>query len=172
MRPWPPWISLGRVVGVHGLRGELKVHPEVDDIETILHVGEVRLAGALHRVTAGRWHKKTILLTLAGITTREEAEALRGEEITADPRRLPALPAGEYYWFEVLGLPVLTGPERTPVGTLTQIIATGAHDVYVVSDGSREHLIPAVDGAIVEIDVERGWILVDSAGLVEEPGAV
>jgi len=168
----PESISLGQIVGAQGLRGELKVRPQVDDLDTLLAVGEVRLAGASHRVTGARWHKQTIIMTLAGVTTREQAEALRGEELRVDPRQLPALPEGEYYWFEILGLPVLRGDDRSVLGRLTQIIATGAHDVYVVEGEGGEHLIPAVDEVIREINLTDGWIVVDPDILWEEPGAV
>jgi len=98
------------------------------------------------------------LLRLAEITSRTQAEALVGLMVKADRRRFPALPPGEFYWFEVLGLPVVDAEDGTHLGSLADIIPTPAHDVYVIRQGDRELLLPAVEEVITEINPQEGWI--------------
>ena len=72
-----------------------------------------------------------------------------------DRRRFPPLPPGEYYWFQVLGLPVVNVADGALLGYLDHIISTPGHDVYVVRQGEREVLLPAV---FVEFDLKEGVI--------------
>ena len=68
------------------------------------------------------------------------------------------MPPGEYYWFQVLGLPVVNRADGAPLGYLDHIIPTPGHDVYVVRQGDQEVLLPAVEDVIVEIDLKVGVI--------------
>ena len=81
-----------------------------------------------------------------------------GWQVQGDRRRFPALPPGEYYWFQVLGLPVVNVADGALLGYLDEIIPTPGHDVYVVRQGEREVLLPAVEDVIVEINLEEGVI--------------
>ena len=93
-----------------------------------------------------------MLLWLEGVDTRSQAEALAGQAVQGDRRRFPPLAPGEYYWFQVLGLPVVNAADGVLLGYLDQIIPTPAHDVYVVRQGEREVLLPAVEEVVVDID--------------------
>ncbi|MGQ9687521.1 MAG: ribosome maturation factor RimM [Desulfobaccales bacterium] len=165
-------VPLGRVVGAHGLKGQVRVGSsrraaEVEP-DTFTALGEILLGGEpfqVLRAVRGRGH---ILLRLKGIDSRDQAEALVGREVEGEARRFPELPPGEYYWFQLLGLPVINVPEGTELGRLEEIWPTGAHDVYVVRRGEREILLPAVEGVIEAIDLEGGVIKVrPPEGLLE-----
>lgn len=165
-------IPLGRVVGVHGLKGMLRVRlsgkPGELDPETFKAVGEILLGGEPFRVTRAARGRRHVLLGLAGVNTREQAEALVGREVQAEARRFPELSPGEYYWFQVLGLPVVHAEAGAVLGTLEEIWPTGAHDVFVVRQGEREILLPAVEEIIKEIDLDQGVIRVlPPPGLLE-----
>ncbi|MBW1951787.1 MAG: hypothetical protein JRI66_01715 [Deltaproteobacteria bacterium] len=71
MQTSPPRIFLGRVIGAHGIRGELKVRAETDSAEILLQIGEVEIDGRHYQVTGVRPHKQHLLLSLAGIRTSE-----------------------------------------------------------------------------------------------------
>ena len=91
-----------------------------------------------------------------------------GLAVQGDRRRFPPLPDGEYYWFQVLGLPVVNVADGARLGYLDHIISTPGHDVYVVVEGEREVLLPAVEDVIVEINLEAGVIKVSPPlGLLE-----
>ena len=108
-------------------------------------------------MTAAR-HKNQVLLWLDGVHTRSRAEELAGLQVLGDRRRFPKLPPGEYYWFQVLGLPVVNETDGALLGYLDHIMPTPGHDVYVVRQGEREILLPAVEDVIVEINLEEGVI--------------
>lgn len=157
-------VGLGEVSGVHGLRGTLKIRPDADaattDPEVIQALGEVVVAGKAYPVLKAERLKNQVLIQLQGITTRDQAEVLVGWKVEAQRRRFPPLPEGEYYWFQVVGLEVINAADGSRLGHLAEIIPTPAHDVYVVRQGAREILLPAVEEVIAEINLEEGWIKV------------
>ncbi len=160
-------IRLGKVAGVHGLKGVLKVGAAAAP-EIFLAVGEVDIGGARFRVAEATAKKRQVLMRLHGVDTREQAELFIGQEVQAEGRRLPPLPEGEYYYFQLEGLAVRHAEEGTALGTLVEIIPTPAHDVYVVEMDGREVLFPAVEEVIVGIDLEEGVIKVlPPPGLIE-----
>jgi 16S rRNA processing protein RimM len=165
-------VPLGRVVGVHGLKGMVRVglagRSADFDPGTFLALGEILVGGEPFQVlkaVRGRGH---ILLRLQGIDSRERAETLVGREVQGEAQRFPELPPGEFYWFQVLGLPVVHAKDGTVLGRLEEIWPTGAHDVYVVRQGEREVLLPAVEDVIQEIDLKEGCLKVwPPEGLLE-----
>jgi len=138
------------------------------DPEVIIALGEVDIGGRRHRVADASRQKEQVLLRLEDIQTRDQAEALIGQEVTGEVARFPRLPEGEFYWFQVLGLPVINETDGVLLGHLREIIATPAHDVYVVRRGEEEFLLPAVEEVITEINLEEGCIKVTPPpGLLE-----
>ncbi len=106
-----------------------------------------------------RPHKKFILALLEGVRTRAEAEQLRGKMVLVDPADLPPLDADEYYWQDILGMRVVT-EDGGNVGTITEIFPTGSNDVYVVREGEREVLIPAIKEVVVSIDTKARQMVI------------
>jgi len=157
-------VPLGRVVGVHGLKGMVRVGisgQSADfDPQTFAALGEILVGGERFQVIKAARGRGHVLVRLAGIDSREQAESLVGREVQGEARRFPELPAGEYYWFQVLGLSVVHAGDGTVLGRLEEIWPTGAHDVYVVRQGRREVLLPAVEGVIQEIDLNAGRLKV------------
>jgi len=157
-------ILLGRVAGVFGVRGELKVVSWTEPRAAlfryqpwILRVGaaEREVAGARGRETA-----KGIVATFPGVDTRDDAEALVGAEIWVPRDRLPPPAPGEYYWVDLEGLAVQT-VDGVPLGTVSHLFDTGANPVMVVA-GDRERLIPFLtDRFVTAVDFDAGRIVVD-----------
>ncbi len=143
----------------------------VDDLETLETVGAIELDTVSYRILAARFQKNSLILNLAEVRTREEAERLAGKDIWIDPDRLPELPAGEYYWFQIVGLEVFRADTGGYVGKVKAIMPTPAHDVYVVQEKTAEYLIPAVAEVIISIDPEQGRILIAPEGLMAQNGA-
>jgi 16S rRNA processing protein RimM len=150
----PGRICLGHITGAHGIKGEVKALAAVDDLETLAAVGALELDAVSYDLVAARFQKNSLILCLAGVQTREQAEMLVGQEIWIDPVRLPPLPPGEYYWFEILGLSVFRADTGGYVGKIQAIMPTPAYDVYVVQENEVEYLIPAVAEMILSIDPE------------------
>jgi len=165
-------IGLGQVSGAQGLLGAVKVRADAEaattDPEVFAALGEVWIGGRGYEVLKVGRHKNQVLLWLEGVDTRSPAEELAGLKVLGDRRRFPRLPPGEFYWFQVLGLSVVNEADGALLGHLDHIIWTPGHDVYVVRQGEREVLLPAVEEVIVEINLEAGVIKVlPPEGLLE-----
>lgn len=158
-------VLLGRIVGVHGVRGELKLESYTDPRMRIFRYqpwqlgtgsGVVQVAGC-----QGRAQGKGIVATLPGIDDRDAAAALVGSDIRVPRAALPPAAPGEYYWADLEGLEVVT-MQGVPLGRVSHLVATGANDVLVIRDGVRERLVPFLPGQFVtEVDIQGGRVVVD-----------
>jgi 16S rRNA processing protein RimM len=150
-------IVVGRVSRPHGVKGEVRIecfNPE--DPSFFFRYQKIFIQGEkgspqLYRPLAVRPHKHGIVAQLEGIQNKDEAERLKGKLVLIDPAELPTLNENEYYWYEILGMRVVTelGGE---VGKITDIVQTRSNDVYVVSKGRKEILIPAIKEVIIAIE--------------------
>ena len=159
------FVLLGKVVGVHGIRGELKLESYTEPRTQIFRYMPWRMKSAAGEKTIdgchGRAQGKGIVAELPGVTDRDAAMALVGTEIWVARSALPKAKPGEYYWCDLEGLEVVTVEGRS-LGTVSHLIATGANDVLVAKDAERERLIPFLVGQFVtEVDLESGRITVD-----------
>lgn len=158
------FIVVGRISGVYGVRGWVKVFAYTRHREDILAYSPwyLRIAGEWKPldVEDGRIHGKGIVAKLAGYEDRDAAARLLNTEIAVTRAQLPALAEGEYYWADLIGLDVVTA-NGVALGRVDHLLETGANDVLVV-EGERERLIPFVPGQVVlDIDLGAGVILVD-----------
>jgi len=157
-------VVLGRVSGLMGVKGWIKVHSYTEPREGIVGFKRwvLRSQGVESRmeVETGRRQGRTVVAKLEGIDDRDEARALIGAEIAVAREDLPACEPGEYYWTDLEGLEVRTLVDER-LGHVDFLFGTGDHDVMVVA-GERERLIPFVRERIVrEVDLQRGVITVD-----------
>ncbi|MFC4727193.1 ribosome maturation factor RimM [Coralloluteibacterium thermophilus] len=157
-------LLLGRIVGVFGIRGELKIESHTEPRTAIFDYQPWTLrAGGREREVSGVRGKatgKNIVATFPGIEDRDAAETLIGQEIWVPRSALPAAAPGEYYWVDLEGLEVVT-VEGVALGRISHLFATGANDVVVVR-GDRERLLPYVMGDVIHsIDLDAGRMVVD-----------
>lgn len=157
-------VVLGRVSGLFGVRGWLKIFSDTDPREGIVEYNPwqvcVRDEWRSVQVEAGQRHGKNVVVKLAGIDDREAATSLMGAEIAVNRSDLPKPAAGEYYWADLEGLSVRT-ESGVELGTVGHLVATGANDVLVVK-GERERLIPFIKEQVVkDIDLEQQVLVVD-----------
>ena len=112
--------------------------------------------------TAYKARQKTpsLLLALAGVSSRSEAEAQCGAALLVDEAALPRLAAGEFYHYRLIGLAVETVTSEQ-VGVIDGVLTTPAHDVLVVRNGTDEHLIPVVADVIHTIDLSGRRVVID-----------
>ncbi|MBL8046418.1 MAG: 16S rRNA processing protein RimM, partial [Anaerolineales bacterium] len=96
---------------------------------------------------------------LAGCFDRDAAEAYRGLPLRVEKASAPPLPPGTYYWNQILGLTVLT-VDGEHLGTITEILETGANDVYAVAGPNGELLIPAAPGVVQKVDLAAQQMVV------------
>lgn len=158
------FVCVGKVSGIFGVRGWIKVYSYTETRENILTYSPWTLKKGKEskevQVIDGRRHGKTVVARLEGINDRDDAAQLNGWEIFIHADQLPKAGQGEYYWADLVGLQVKT-VEGIDLGVVQQMLETGANDVVVVS-GERERLIPFLQGqTIINIDLVAGEMVVD-----------
>lgn len=157
-------VLMGRVVGVHGIRGWLKVESFTAPRASLVEYRPWRLRrGATEivvEVVDSRPQAQPLQVQLREVDSRDAAQALVGCEIVVPRAELPDLAGGSHYWADLEGMRVVT-TEGAELGTVAHLFATGANDVLVVR-GDRERLIPFTPGhAVVKVDSESRTIEVD-----------
>lgn len=153
-------LVLGRISGVYGVRGWVRVFSETEPRDNILRYSPWLVDGAPCAVAEGRVHGKGLVVRLAGCDDRDQAAALVGREIAVRRDQLPPPRPDEFYWADLEGLAVET-VAGVALGRVSHLFATGANDVLVVS-GERERLLPFVWDAVVrDVDFAAGRIEVD-----------
>ena len=146
-------LVVGVIRGAHGVRGELRVTPQTDNAARF-RPGRRVLVQALgeREILAARGTSADLILTLAGIASREAARALRGRELRVPIAEARGEAAG-HLWVDLVGLRVEDESGRT-IGTLAEVLRTGGEvDVFVVRGESSELLLPAIESVVREIDV-------------------
>jgi len=164
----PDLISLGKISGVFGVKGWVKVHSYTDPMEKIVDYPSLMVKHQRQwqevKPEGGKRQGKTVVIKLAGVDNRNEAELYVGDEIAIRTQQLDELKEGEYYWRQLEGLDVQT-TDGVELGKVHHLLETGANDVLVVrnaNEGERERLIPFTIGhAVVEVDLSAQRITVD-----------
>lgn len=165
----PKYLILGKILRPHGVRGELRMKIMTDYPERLINELKMVYIGAdanqadaeAHTIKSARFHKDFLLLTLEGISDRNEAELLREQLVMVDIENAVPLEEDEVYLYELIGLTVKTSDKKI-LGTIQDVLETGANDVYVIR--SREYgelLIPIHDETLLEIDVEGETVTVN-----------
>ena len=152
------YLEAGKIVNTHGITGEVKVIPWCDEPEFLLDFDTFYLDGSPVKVLSARVHKNSVLLTLEGISTINDAMKLKDKILWID-RKDADLPEGRHFIADLMGLEVRDASTGTVLGVITDVLTPPAHEVYVVK-GAQEHLIPAVDEFVLETNVEDGYLWV------------
>lgn len=159
----PVYLVVGMLRRPHGVRGEMLMEIHTDFPERLkpgvrVFVGELHHEMRLNRV---RGHKDGLIIGFEGIQTPEAAGIYRTTYVYVSAKDRPPLPEGEYYHHQLLGLNVYEENGRL-LGKLTEILETGANDVFVVtrSTDASELLIPVIPDTLVEISPDQGRICV------------
>jgi len=175
----PQFLVLAQIMRSHGVKGDLSIKmltsfPERMsrlDVVSLTRDPEKPIKQTKHQVVFVRHAKNDQwLMHLDGIETRDEADALRGLYIMVSLEDAIPLESDEIYLFQVIGLEVRT-TDGEVLGKVTDIIETGANDVYVVNGTAYgEVLIPAISTVIKDTDVEKGVMTIQvMPGLLPEP---
>lgn len=160
-----PLLEIAKVVGTHGLKGDLRVRPSSGDPELLLSSDQFHL-----RLVTGKTlilqplrqtqHKGQALLRFQGYESINLAEPLLGAQLLIDRSQLPELEDDEYYWHQLKGLSVIDC-QHGLLGHLEQMFTTSAHDTYVVNGVRGEIMIPVVEQFVLGIDLQQRVINVD-----------
>jgi len=158
---------MGRVVAAHGTRGWVKIQPFTEYLDTLLDYETWWLGNEYGpwrnvKLEKSEVHNKTLAALLADCPDRTAAEKLKGQLVAVPRSSLPEHDGDEHYWSDLIGMAVVNGADER-LGTVTNLIETGANDVLNVKGENGEILIPFVASAIRQVDVKNRIIRVDWA---------
>lgn len=165
------YIECGKVTGVHGVVGAMRAEPWTDSWQVFSHLRHVYLREPdgmkAFRVLSAVLHKGGILLKLEGISTPEEAAALKNRVLFARREEIP-LPKGRSFIVDLIGLPVRDADSGHLYGTVSDVLNTGASDLYEVQmENGKKALIPAVPEFIIKVDEEKEILVRPIEGMFE-----
>lgn len=153
-------LQVGVIASTHGVHGEVKIFPTTDDVRRFKKLKEVILdTGKENRILeieSVKFFKQFAILKFRGIDTIDEAEKYRRKSLYVTRENAVRLQKDEYFIADLIGVKVLDEQEQE-LGTLEDVIETGANDVYQIrlKDG-RQLLLPAIKECVLDVDVEAG----------------
>lgn len=156
------YIETGRIVGTHGIYGEMRVQPWSDSPQFLTEfkkfylddLGEQTL-----KVSSVRVHGNLVLIKCGGVSTIDDAEKFRGKIIYIN-RDDVELEEGRHFVGDLIGCTVTHADNGKILGKLSDVSATGANDVWHISDGDKEYLIPVIPEVVISVDVDSEQIVI------------
>lgn len=158
------FLRVGVITSTHGIRGEVKVFPTTDDPERFKKLKKCVIAAKRENVEVEvqsvKYFKQFVILKFKGIDNINDVEQYVKSDLLVTRENAVALEPGEYFICDLIGLKVITD-DKKELGTLKDVLETGANNVYVVDDGhGKEILIPVIDQCILAHDLKNGTITV------------
>ncbi len=158
------YLQVGVIASTHGIHGEVKVFPTTDDVKRFKKLKEVILEGKRGNqnleVEQVKFFKNMAILKFRGIDCINDVEKYKGCPLLVTRENAVKLKPGEYFICDLIGLEVLEDNGNL-LGTLTEVIQTGANDVYVITmKNKKEVLIPNVKDCIIEVSLEKNTMIV------------
>jgi len=170
------WLSVGKIVGVQGLQGELRVNPASDFPERFMAPGPRWLRSRKGsepmeiQLKKGRQlpGKALFVVRFEGIDNRSAAEALVGQELLVSADDRPELAEGEFHLLDLVGLEARLKADGPAIGTVSDLISGGNDLLEITTADGRKLLIPFVKAIVPEVQLEKGWLLLTPPpGLLE-----
>lgn len=153
-------LQVGVITTTHGVRGEVKVFPTTDDAnrfkklkEVILDTGKEQLPLEIAQV---KFFKNLVILKFKGIDNINDIEKYKGKSLYVTREHAVKLKKDEYFIADLIGMRAVT-EEGEELGTIQDVLQTGANDVYIIKkDGEDELLVPAIKDCVKNVDIEGG----------------
>ena len=147
-------INIGKVVTTHGVRGDIKVYPHTNVENMFAKLKKVYIGEEERKILSVKYAKGCPVLNLDGTNTVEEAQLLIGKPVFANEEDLPNLEQDSYYLKDIIGC--IAVDEEKEIGKITDVIFTGANDVYQIeTETGREMLVPAVKEFVLNVDIKN-----------------
>ncbi len=151
-------LRVGVISSTHGVRGEVKVYPTTDDVNRFKKLKKVVLDTGREylelEVSGVKFFKNQVILKFKGIDNINDIEKYKGKDLLVNREDAVALEENENYVADLIDLKVVTD-EGQVLGVLTEVMETGANDVYVVeTEDGKELLLPAIRDCILDVDLE------------------
>ena len=154
------FLQVGVITATHGIRGEVKVFPTTDDPERFLDLETVYLDTGREKklltISSVKFFKQFVILKFKEFDNIKDVEPFRKKSLLVTREQAVPLEEDEYFIADLIGLRVITDEDKV-LGELTDVLETGANDVYQVTDeNGKEILLPAIKDCILSVDLEKG----------------
>ncbi len=156
------YLEVAKVVGTHGVKGQLKLKPWCDTQEFLCSFKKLysKDGEKTYNIISSFPHKNIVVMSISGIDTVDKAEEMRNKILYID-RDEVEMEDGVYFLQDLIGLDVVDADTQKNYGKLSEIFETGANDVYqITSNDNKNYLIPAIDDVIIKIDIENQKMLI------------
>ena len=153
------FLEIGQIVNTHGLKGDVRVDPWCDGPEFLCRFKTLYLKnGDTVTVERSRVQKNVAVMKLKGVDTVEQADLLRRTVLYVD-RNDVKLDEGVFFVQDIIGCEVRDADSGSVYGSVTDVLKTGANDVYQIADANgKEYLIPVIDEVVLKTDIDSGVI--------------
>ena len=153
-------MIVGRITGVWGLRGDVKVQPLTDSLERFQPGSTLFIDTHSATIERSRWQKTVLVIKFEAISGRDAAECFRGRLLTVTREDVPPLPAGQFYHYQLIDMEVISDKGEC-LGRVSEILITPGNDVYVVSkNGRRDLLLPSLAEVVLDVDLDANRMTV------------
>ncbi len=157
-------LRVGVITTTHGVRGEVKVFPTTDDPQRFKKLKNVILDDGKKQldleITSVKFFKNLVILKFKGLDNMNDVEKFKQADLLVTRENAVKLEPGEYFIADLIGLQGVSD-EGEDLGELTDVIQTGANDVYVFTkQGQADLLVPKIPDCVKEIDLDKGTVLV------------
>ncbi len=156
------YLEIAKVVGVHGIRGSMKLQPWCDTADFLCGFKTLysKDGSKSYNVVSAYKHKNVVIVSISGINTVEEAEKMRNRILYID-RDDVEMEDGVYFIQDLIGIDVIDIKTQKNYGKLTDVLETGANNVYqITSNNGKNYLIPAIKDVVIEIDIKNRKMLI------------
>lgn len=156
------FLDSGKIVGTHGIKGEVRIEPWCDSPGFLCAFKKLYLDenGQTFIEVKSRPHKNITLAKIKGVDTIEAAEKYRGKVVYINRNDI-TLDEGVNFVQDLIGLEVKDAENGTVYGKITDVLRTGANDVYEITDSNnKKYLAPVIDEVVEEINVDGGYVLI------------
>ena len=153
------YLEAGKIVGTHGIRGEVRVETWCDSPVFFSKLKKVYIKnGETELLVKSRPHKNIAIMKIAGIDTIEAADKYLGKVVYMD-REHANLPEDTFFIVDLIGLDVVDMDSGSVYGKISDVFKTGANDVYEVTDNeNKKYLVPVIDDVVKEINPKDGFV--------------
>ena len=152
-------LEAGKIVGTHGVRGEVRIQPWADSPEFLTGFESLYIDGEPVKILRARVHKSFVIAVLDGVDNIDAAIRLKNKTVSID-RADVDLEDGRHFVVDLIGLRAINSETGAELGAVTDLLSLPANDVYVINTPEREVLVPAVPEFVEEVNVAEGFIKV------------
>ncbi len=157
------YFVIGKIVNTQGIRGDVRILPQTDDVTRFekLETVEIFRGNETRKLTIEKvwYHKNFVVIKFEEIETMNDAEKIKDFLVRIDRKDAVPLDEDEYFITDLIGVKVITDENET-LGTIKDVIVTGANDVYVVKTDGKDVLLPAIKQCILNVDMEKREMLI------------